>query len=254
LLLRPAVSTAAAIVVCLIIGAPLAAAATLTLPPDAGASPGFTAVVGLTIDDASGMLGTDLVVTYDPAVVAAIDVTTTGLSAPHLLTDNLAPAGMIRISLYGATPLSGSGSLLAITFEAVGPPGSRTSLDLLSADLNEGGIPAALVDGQFCVDGTGEEVEGLDAAMIPASTTAMFSWIDGPYTDTYNLYRATRADLADLGCLFSAIPGPSTADDGAVPPSGGLFIYLVTGDTCSGETSAGQDSTGAERSIPAPCS
>ena len=109
-------------------GASFAAAATLTLPPDAGASPGFTVVVGLSIDDAAGMLGTDLVVTYDPAVVTATAVTTTGVSASHALTHNLAPAGMIRISLFGTTPLSGSGSLLAITIEAVGPPGSRTVL------------------------------------------------------------------------------------------------------------------------------
>lgn len=248
----PAVMTAAAIWVCLCHVAPGAAAATLSLPSDAGGPPGSTHVVYLSIDDAAGMLGTDIVVTYDPAVVTATSVVKMGLSAPHLLTYNLSPMGMVRISLYGPNPLSGSGSLLAIIFQAVGPPGSRTVLDLFSADLNEGGIPVALVDGQFCVDGRGDEVEGLNAALLPPSI-ALFSWAPHPYADSYNLYRASRPDLFDIGCLFSNIPDSSVADDGAIPALGEVFVYIVTGNLCSGETSAGTNSAGAERTIPVPC-
>jgi hypothetical protein len=160
---------------------------------------------------------------------------------------------MIRISLYGPQPLSGSGPLLAITFAATGPPGGRTILDIDSADLNEGGISATLVDGQFCVEGIGEEVQGLAAGLLPDSATALFSWTDQPYADTYNLYRGSRPDLADLACFISEIPGNSAADDGTLPSPGDLFIYLVTGNTCSGETSPGRNSSGADRTIPAPC-
>ncbi len=253
----PAVLTAAATGVCLFIlimmSTPPAAAATLTLPPDAGAPSGMNTVVLLDIDAAAGLLGTDLVLTYDPAVITAVDVSTTALSSPHIVIHNLAPAGMIRISLYGTQPLSGSGALLALTFTASGPAGSRTSLDLVSADLNEGSIPASLVNGEFCVDGAAAEIAGLNAAHIPASTTALLSWIGDPFADSYNLYRATVADLSDLGCLLSAIPATSTNDDGLTPLFGGLFIYIVTGNTCSGETSARTDSSGVERVIAGPC-
>ncbi len=253
---RPAVATAAAIgaCLCIVMGAPRAAAATLTLPPDAGAPPGTNAVVLLAIDDAVGLLGTDLVVTYDPAVITAIDVSTTGLSSAHTMMHNLAPAGTIRIALYGAQPLSGSGALLAITFTASGPPGSLTSIDLVSADLNEGSIPATLVSGLFCVGGTAAEIAGLAADLIPGSTTALLSWTGDPSAGSYNLYRASSPDLADLDCLQSAIQATSTNDDGLTPPPGGLFVYVVTGNTCSGETSAGTDSGGGERVIPVPCS
>jgi hypothetical protein len=249
------VSTAAVIGACLCIFmcAPLAAAATLTLPSDAGAPPGTNAVVLLAIDDAVGLLGTDIVVTYDPAVITAINVSTTALSSPHIVMHNLVPAGTIRIALYGAQPLSGSGALLAITFTASGLPGSRTSIDLVSADLNEGGIPASLVNGWFCVDGTAVDIAGLAADLDPGSTTALLSWTGDPFADSYNLYRATAPDLADIGCLQSAIQATSTNDDGLTPPSGGLFIYVVTGNTCSGETSAGRGSGGVERVIPVPC-
>jgi hypothetical protein len=244
---------AAAVGVCLFLGSFLAMAATLTLPGDAGAPPGLSQVVSLTVDDATGMLGTDIVVTYDPAVVLATGVSSTGLSAPHVLTHNLSPAGTIRISLYGPAPLAGSGALITLDFTAVGPPGSRTILELESADLNEGGIPATLLDGQFCVAGTGEEVEELAAELIPASTTAVLSWAGAPYTDSYNLYRGTSPDLVGLACLAPGVIGASAVDDGAVPAPGGLFVYLVTGNRCGGESSAGQDSDGVERLIPAPC-
>jgi hypothetical protein len=252
---RPAVSTAAVIgaCLCIFVGAPAAVAATLTLPSDAGAPPGMSAVVLLAIDDAAGLLGTDLVVTYDPAVITAIDVSTTALSSPHTVIDNLSPAGTIRIALYGAQPLSGSGALLAITFTASGLPGSRTSIDLVSADLNEGSIPASLVNGWFCVDGTAAEIAGLAAALDPGSATALLSWTGDPFADSYNLYRATASDLADIDCLQSAIQATSASDDGLAPPSGGLFLYIVTGNTCSGETSAGTDSGGVERVISVPC-
>jgi hypothetical protein len=199
------------------------------------------------------MLGTDIVIVYDPVVVLVTEVSSTGLSAPHVLTHNLSPPGTIRISLFGPDPLAGSGSLITIDFTAIGPPGSRTTLDIESADLNEGGIPATLVDGEFCVGGTAEEVEGLAAELLPASTTALFSWTGEPYVDTYNLYRGQRTDLADLGCLVAGVSGESSVDDGAVPAPGGLFVYLITGNACGGESSPGRDSTGVERVIPAPC-
>jgi hypothetical protein len=234
-------------------GTPLAAAATLTLPADAGGLPGSTWILSLTVHDAAGMLGTDIVVTYDPEVVTATDVSKTPLSLPHVLTYNLSPAGLIRISLYGSDALSGSGSLLTITFTAIGPEGSHSILDIDSADLNEGGIPVSLVDGRFCIAGTGEEVQDLTVDLPPPSTTAVFSWSAHAHAGSYNLYRGSRPDLTDLGCHVSGITGTSAPDDGAIPLPGNLFVYLVTGSGCTGETSPGRDSTGTERVILAPC-
>jgi hypothetical protein len=227
--------------------------ATLSLPGNAGGSPGSSSTILLSIDDATGILATDIVISYDPAVVTVDDVTPTAMSMSHVLTHNLSPPGLSRISLYGTQPLGGSGALLSISVTAGDIPGSRTALALTFADLNEGGIPVTLIDGQFCVAGVGEEVRNLRAGLLPASTATRFVWDPHPYTGVYNLYRGTRPDLADLACLLPGVTGTSADDDGTVPAPGGGFVFLVTGVGCSGETSAGRNSAGAERVLPFPC-
>ncbi len=243
----------AVLFVCLVLGTPPAAAAILSLPGDAGGPQGSSSVAFLTINNAAGILGTDIIITYDPGVITATDVTLTELSSSHVLTHNLSSPGVIRISLYGSQPLSGSGALLAISFTSVGDPGSETPLDLDSADLNEGGILAFLVDGQFCVGGQADEAQDLTATLLPDSITTELQWIPHPSATAYNLYRGTRADLGDLACYLSGIPGTNAVDATPLPSPGDLFVYLVTGVACSGETSPGRDSMGVERFLPIPC-
>ncbi|MFQ5876406.1 MAG: cohesin domain-containing protein [Acidobacteriota bacterium] len=229
-------------------------AATLSLPAGAGAPPGASTVVPLQVDDAAGMLGTDILIAYDPAVAIATGVSPTPLSASQTLTVNLNGPGVIVISLFGAYPLDGSGALLDLSFTSVGPLNSRTVLDLASADINEGGIPVMLLDGQYCVQGPTEEVRGLEAGLAaPGSTVAILSWAPDPLAASFNVYRGESPDLSDLACFLPGVTGTSTADDGALPP-GGLFVYMVTAANCRGESTLGFDSTGSERMNSAPCS
>jgi hypothetical protein len=227
-------------------------AATLDLPAGAGAPPSGSILVDLGIDDASGILGTDVVVLYDPAVVEAFSVGTTALSSSHNLTYNLVTAGTARISLYGVTPLSGTGPLFEIGLTAVGPPGSFTPLAFDAADLNEGAIPAAVVDGGFCVAGLPAEVTQLEADLSGGST-AVFSWDPHPWAVSYNVYRGSDPALGDFACHASGVTSSSLPDDGAIPPPGGALFYLVTAATCAGDSSAGTTSQGIERILPAPC-
>ncbi len=230
-----------------------AGAATLTLPGDAGAGPGASAAVALSVDDASGFLGTDLVVTYDPAVAVATGVSVSGLSTGQVLTYNLSPPGLVRISLYGPTALSGGGTLLTLALTSTGPPGSSTVLDLAGADLNEGGIAASLVDGLYCVQGRSAAVTGVALAHVPATTAALLAWDPHPFAARYNVYRGSMRDLADLACFLPGVGAAGVQDGGSVPAAGTAYFYLVTAVTCSGESSAGTDSAGVERTLPSPC-
>lgn len=248
----PPVRAVAGALVCLWLGGPAVAAATLGLP-GAGGTAGAPAVVYLTIDDAGGLLGTDVVIGYDPGVLTAIEVATTPLSTSQILSYNLEPDGAVRVSLYGPDPLEGSGDLLAITFLASGPAGAFTPLTVLAAEINEGEIPAGAVDGSFCVGGTGEEVGGLSAAGVPGTSQVLLSWDAQAYAGSYNLYRGSGRDLSGFGCLLPGLPGTEVLDDGLVPPPGEAFLYLVTGNLCSGETSAGAGSSGIDRVLPIPC-
>ena len=230
-----------------------AGAATLELPRDAGAPAGGTATVSVGVDDASGMLGTDLVITYDPAVATATGVAVTGLSAEQTLVTNLSVPGVIRIALYGIAPLSGTGALIDISFTSTGAPGAETVLHFAWADLNEGAIPATLIDGRYCVQDVTGEVGSL--ALTPTSPpgTALLAWSPAPLAAEYNVYRGAQRNLADLACFLPGVAGASTPDDGAVPPAGGLFVYLVTAANCRGESTLGWSTSGAERSASSPC-
>lgn len=233
--------------------APPALTATISAPGDAGAAPGASTVVALTVDDASGILGTDLLLIYDPAVATATSVSRTSLTSAHTLTYNLSPPGVVRISLYGSAPLSGSGPLVDIAFSSAGPPGSRTSLDLASGDLNEGAVALSVSDGAYCVAGPPSEATNLRAAHVSGSTAALLSWAPHPWAATYNVYRGTRADLADLSCLLAGVSGTSAQDGGDVPAPRTMFVFLVTAVACSGESGLGTRSSGAARMNPAPC-
>lgn len=234
------------------LGAPVGAA-TLDLPPDAGAPVGGTATVSVTVDDASGMLGTDLVITYDPGVATATAVSVTGLSSEQTLFANLTVPGEVRIALYGIAPLGGGGELIEISFTSTGPTGSETVLHFAWADLNEGAIPATLIDGHYCVQEVAGEVGGLTLTHTSPPGTALLAWTPDPVASEYNVYRGAQRNLADLGCFLPGLTGTSTPDDGAVPPPGGLLVYLVTANNCRGEATLGWNSSGTERTSPSLC-
>ena len=240
------------LVLLLLGGASPASAAELILP-DAGAGAGASTNVPITVDDASGMLGTDIVVMYDPAVAAATSVSTTSLSSAQVLTTNLGPAGVIRISLYGTAPLSGAGPLLDIDFTSTGPPGSHTQLAFTSVDLNEGGLPALFTDGSYCVQGLPAPITGMQVARVPATTRVTLAWDAHQVAESYNLYRGGQQNLGDLACFATGISGTSIQDDGAMPALGGCFFYLVTAATCAGDSSPGFSSSGVQRILPSAC-
>lgn len=227
--------------------------ATIDLPLGEGTPPSTSTTVTLSVDDATGILGTDLLLAWDPAVIQASMVTQGSVATGHTLTYNLATPGIARISLYGTGALSGGGALIEITFEAVGPPGAFTALDISSAALNEGAIPATLNDGDFCVQAAPPPVAGINAIKLPASTIAALSWQAVPYATSYNVYRGSSQNLGDLACFLSGINGTSAQDDGLVPPLGQMFLYAVTSKACSGESSLGLSSSGSSRPQPPPC-
>jgi hypothetical protein len=235
-------------------GAVMNPAAVLNLPPDAGAPSGFSTSVPILIDDATGVLGADLIVGYDPSVALPTAVFKTSLSSSHVLTPNLTTPGLIRISLFGTVPLSGGGALVEVEFDSVGPENSEMDLELLAADLNEGDIPADRTDGHYCVQGLVTETANLQIALIaPGSSVVRLTWDADPVASSYNLYRAGEPGLGDLACYRSGAPGPSSTDWGEVPLLGEVDHFLVSSVNCRHESTLGMTSLAGERVNHAPC-
>ena len=128
-----------------------APAATLRFD-DQAADPRETIQVPLVIDDADGVLAALATVTWEPTVLTIQSVATTTFTSAFSLATNLSVAGEATVAMASATSLAGSGNLLLLTFEVIGSPDDTSALDVVSAELNEGAIPANPTDGLFTVN------------------------------------------------------------------------------------------------------
>ena len=130
------------------------AATTLGLPHNAQGGPGTIVQVPISATPADGIYSIDTTIHYDPAVIQADSVSTSGLgSAAGFSTfANLTTLGEILVSTFAnSNPLSGSGEFARIQFHVVGSPGATSPLAFISASVNENGVPAAFDPGVFSV-------------------------------------------------------------------------------------------------------
>jgi hypothetical protein len=118
---------------------PGAGPATLSLSGWKALRAGERRQLTVVLRNADGILGLDLRLEYDPSRVAIREVETAGIASRMSLAraDGI---GTCRIAEYGFEPLSGSGTVLTITVEALRGTGNESPLSA-SGVANEGGIP-----------------------------------------------------------------------------------------------------------------
>ena len=151
----------------------------VSLPTNASGNVGDSITVSLNIDEAGGLLGARLIITYDDAILNATGASNAGtLSDGMTLTPNFATSGRIVLLLStSGSPLNptGPGSLIDIMFDVIGP-GSST---LAFTDLpNPPGapIPRCQLEGE---DSSGNGI------FFPCNTTdGLFSTPCGNGQDT----------------------------------------------------------------------
>jgi len=79
-------------------------------------------------------------------------------------------------------------------------------------------------------------VAQLNLSRVGPPALANLTWSAVSGANTYNVYRGTLANLANLACFQSGLTGTSQNDDGAIPTT--AFYYLVTSKAC-GESGLG---------------
>jgi len=108
------------------------------------AAPGSSTTIQLSITDAAGIAGGDIVVRYTPSVVTIGDVTGTSLISGMNLLVNDSILGEITLGMAGTYGISsGSGALvnLPLTISSSAQSGSQTILEIASAEMyNERGV------------------------------------------------------------------------------------------------------------------
>ncbi len=100
-----------------------------------------------------GLLGADLTITWNPAVLSAVSARVGTVTAGWALAANLNTAGRAVLSVANAGAVSGSGSLVILRFNVIGSPPVSSPLAIESVSLNDGAVTASRSDGLFTVNG-----------------------------------------------------------------------------------------------------
>lgn len=193
-------------------------------PPCPGVSmPPLSAVqntvvtVPINTTDITGLnvLSFDTSISYDPSVITGVSVITSGtLSSSMTVTVNTLTPGTILISAYTPNPLVGAGTLLKLTFTAIGPIGSNSPLTFNSFAYNEGDPCSTPTNGSVsivdCLSVTFPT--GLTAVKgapvtIPINSTNLTgrNAISYDTTVTYDPSVITQLSVSSAGTLSSAM-------------------------------------------------
>ena len=113
---------------------------------------GSDVVVPVTIQGAAnkGIVSYQFDLRYDASVIQpqANAVTLGTISSDYNVVFNPITPGLLKVAVYGLTPLSDSGVLLNFNFTAVGSPFSVSPLTWENFMFNEGGIRMNIINGQ----------------------------------------------------------------------------------------------------------
>ena len=131
---------------------------TVMAPLSQTTSNGSNFTVPLTVSNTTGegILGYEFVLTYNSNVIVpqAVVCDNAGtISSSLSVTCNPATPGVLRVVLFGTMPISGSGTLLNLKFNAVGSAGMTSPLTFQSFMFNEGVPQDVTVDGQVVIAG-----------------------------------------------------------------------------------------------------
>ncbi len=110
----------------------------LATAPTRNADGSWTVVLGLS--NADGILGLDLGISMDPQYGRITGIRTTGIASGMHAQSNES-AGTRAVSLFGVTPLAGTGEFLVVTLTA---NGNTVGQIAVSAEANEGQIPLVI--------------------------------------------------------------------------------------------------------------
>jgi len=137
---------------------------------------------------------------YNPAVIQpqanAVEVAGTlssGLSAVF----NPNTPGLLKVAVYGAYPLAGTGTLLNFKFKAVGPAASTSPLTFTNFMFNEGNPGSSVADGQIM----------LTPQSVNAVPTAFTGW-EIPRGKSFVMTSDDHVNSASLSVSFDTVAGP----------------------------------------------
>ncbi|MBS1791708.1 MAG: VCBS repeat-containing protein [Acidobacteria bacterium] len=209
--------------------------------PELVAGAGTSLILPVTVGDLTGrgVLSYDFDLVYDANLLQAqtqpVDATDT-LSGNFTVTPNATP-GRLRVSGFGAMPLTGSGVLLKLRFNVVGSVGNNTTLNWQMFQFNEGNPATTAVPGRVTI------INIYTLSLTPMSQTialggsaslTLVSSVAQPIAVTYPLLSSdpaiasvpasvtipANATMATFAVTANAVGGPVTIRAGFAPLPG----------------------------------
>ena len=125
--------------------------------PTTSAAPGTEVTIPVAIKDLTGkgVVAYQFDLEYDPAVLEPAEVAaelSRTISDGMSVTSNAPTPGLLKVVVYGATPVQGAGALVNLKFNAIGGVGAKSPLTIKQFMLNEGGLKVNTTDGEVTVE------------------------------------------------------------------------------------------------------
>ena len=189
-----------------------AAAVSVTLP-NSSTSSGTNFDIPITVGDLTGQNVTsyDFDILYDPAVIQPQTTQTDKngtISSGLTVGSTIVEPGRLRVSAFGGTPVSGSGVLLKLKFQAVGANGTSSNLSFAPFMFNEG-LPSNMSNtGQIRLLSTTASSATISGRVASASGKAL-SGVTVILTDSRGATRSARTNLRGI-YQFDQVPTGET--------------------------------------------
>ena len=169
----------------------------VSLSTDGRLMPGSTLTMPVTIASGSGVSQLALTVTFDPSVVAVQDAEVSAAAGPGTVTTDTTVSGAVTLWISLAQPMTAGGSLVDITFVAVGACPASTGLDITSCVLDAGAITCQPSDGQVSLlCGVGGRIRHWRTrAPVAGATVALMSAQSSVIAPTNDLGQYSFSDM-----------------------------------------------------------
>jgi hypothetical protein len=218
---------------------------------ESSAQAGSSVSILIQVDAGAGIAVAEFTLSYDPALMTPIDVTTTDLTADFALVNTVKTAGKIAVALVSVTGIvDGGGDLVRVVFQVseTALPGQSGALVLDDVALfDEAGQPfqVTLVDGRLAVvELRSVSISLVDISSTPGSTIAVPVSVDqaggiaaGEFALSFDpdVLTPVSVESTDLTSDFLVIDAMETPgrlgialiSTSAIPGGGGELVKVI---------------------------
>ncbi|MFQ5864233.1 MAG: choice-of-anchor D domain-containing protein, partial [bacterium] len=198
----------------------------VSMPDTATGEPNTSVTIPIVVGELTGrnVLSYQAVIVFDEGVLDATGASSVGTLSESFgqPTVDTSVDGEVFVAASGASPLSGSGTLVNLIFNVVGQPGEMTDLQFVGFLFNTGDPPAVTTNGKFIVRSAAVP----EIAVHPTSHDFGDVIVDSTASQTFVVTNEGTAVLVVTATsLTGANPEQFNIDSGGAP------FTLVPGDS-----------------------